>query len=53
MHNLDNVGFKCSTIWFMSITPLTNPFPVPVEEEIAIFCKDKDFLPKFMGTSIL
>ena len=31
----------CSAIWYMSIAQLTNPFPVPVEEEIAMFCEAK------------
>ena len=45
IHHWDNLGYKCSAIWYMSIAPLTDPFPVPVEEEIAIFCEAGASLP--------
>ena len=32
-----------SAIWYVLIAQLTNPFPVPVEEEIAIFCEARGF----------
>ena len=39
----------CSTIWYVLIAQLTNPFLVPVEEEIAIFCEARGFLAKTIG----
>ena len=39
----------CSAIWYVLISQLTNPFPVPVEEEIAIFCVVRGFLAKIIG----
>ena len=53
MHHRDYLGCKCSAMWCMSIAPHINSFPGPVEEEIAIFCEARGFMPKSMGASIL
>ena len=39
----------CSAIWNVLIAQLTNPFLVPVEEEIASFCVVRGFLAKTIG----
>ena len=36
----------------MSIAQLTNPFQGPIEEEIAIFCEARGFLPNSLGATI-
>ena len=39
----------CSAIWYVLIAQLTNPFLVPVEEIIAIFCEARGYLAKTIG----